>query len=95
MSSPKKQERKTIENALFHALKAHGLISPVNKENEEAEEMGTESTVIALPAEFADPEKFIKPTTKTTKTVKMTPDHARSRTYAKVALKKTTKRKGK
>ena len=48
------KQNKTIENALYHALKSHGLLPPVTNEQEEG---ATESL---LPAELNNPESFIK-----------------------------------
>lgn len=79
------KQTKTIENALYHALKSHGLLPPVTYEQEEG---ATESL---LPAELNNPEYLIK---KEAKVVPLKFNRKRltkKPKLAKVALKKKFK----
>jgi len=83
------KQTKTIENALFHALKSHGLLPQVTAGQEDG---ATESL---LPAELNNPENFIK---KEAKVVPLKSNRNRVTKrlqIAKVAMKKKIKGKPK
>ena len=83
------KQTKTIENALYHALKSHGLLPLVTSEQEEG---ATESH---LPADLSNPETFIK---KEAKVVPLKTNRNRVNKrpqLAKVAMKKKAKGKTK
>lgn len=83
------QAKKNFENALFQALRSHGLLQPDKSEQEEG------ATENLLPTEFESGEAFVK---KETKVVPLKPTVRKTNKrpqYAKVALKKGTKSKPK
>jgi len=82
------KQTKTIENALYHALKAHGLLSSVATEQEEG---ATESL---LPTELNNPESFIKKETKVIP-IKSNRRVTKRPQLAKVAMKRRVKAKKK
>lgn len=84
-----KQTKKTFENALFQALRSHGLLRPDNNEHED----GTTESV--LPAEFDNPDAFLKKEAKVVPLKSSVKKINKRPQYAKVALKKGMKTKPK
>jgi|LakMenEpi03Aug12_release.lakeMendotaPanAssembly.Ray.scaffolds.fasta_scaffold658469_2 hypothetical protein len=83
------KQTKTIENALYYALKSHGLLAPVSTEHEEG------ATGSLLPAELNNPETFIKKVAKVV-SIKSNRNRINKRSQlAKVAMKGGAKSKPK
>lgn len=87
------KKKKSFEDALFNALKNHGLLLPTNEEqvNDFEKEMG--DTLRSLPTELEDCTKYLP---KKEKNVQLNSDHInlpRKAFYSKVAFKKGPKKK--
>jgi hypothetical protein len=84
-----KQTKKNFENALFQALRSHGVVRPEKSEQEEG------ATENLLPAELQDGDVFVRKEAKVI-SLKSNRNKANKRSqYAKVAMKKNVKGKSK
>jgi hypothetical protein len=84
-----KQTKKNFENALFQALRSHGLLRPDKGEQEDG------ATENLLPAELQNANVFVQ---KEAKVIPLKPNRNKTTKrsqYAKVAMKKGVKGKNK